>query len=53
MSTALLVNFPIWALLLPLTLLWHRYRLQLRIEALEQRKALVLNAPLRAAKGSD
>ncbi|MCY3945175.1 MAG: cytochrome c biogenesis protein CcsA [Anaerolineaceae bacterium] len=52
-TTALLVNFPIWALLLPLTLLWHRYRLQLRIEALEQRKALVLNAPLRTAKGSD
>lgn len=52
-TTALLVNFPIWSLLLPLTLLWHRYRLQLRVEVLEQRKAQVLNASLRARKGSE
>lgn len=52
-SAALLVNFPIWGLLLPLTLLWHRYRQQLRVEALEQRKARVLNAPLRPRQGSE
>lgn len=53
MTTALLVNFPIHALLLPLTLLWHRYRLQLRLELLEQRKVRVLHAPLTPARGSD
>lgn len=52
-TTALLVNFPIWGLLLPLTLMWHRYRLQLRVELLEQRKAIVLNAPQRAPSRSN
>ncbi len=52
-TTALLVNFPIWGLLLPLTLMWHRYRLQLRVELLEQRKAIVLNAPQRAPASSN
>ena len=52
-TAALLANFPIWSLLLPLTLLWHRYRLQLRVEVLEQRKAIVLNAPFPAPAGND
>jgi heme exporter protein C len=40
--TALLVNFPVWALLLPITLMWHRIRLQNGIEQVEYLKAELL-----------
>ncbi len=42
-STALLTNLPIWGLLVPITLMWHRIRLQNRVEAVEGLKAKVLN----------
>jgi heme exporter protein C len=40
---ALGLNFPVWALLVPITLMWHRIRLQNRAEAIERLKADVLN----------
>src|SRR5690606_17201297 len=40
---ALGLNFPVWALLVPITLMWHRIRLQNRMEEVERLKAKVLN----------
>jgi heme exporter protein C len=42
-GTALMVNLPVWGLLLPLTLMWHRIRLQNRVEQVEALKAEILN----------
>ncbi len=39
---ALLVNLPIWGLLLPITLMWHRIRLQNRVDQVEAAKMEVL-----------
>lgn len=44
MVTALGVNSAIWSILLPITLMWHRIRLQNRIEQVEALKAKVLNS---------
>ncbi|MBZ0296834.1 MAG: cytochrome c biogenesis protein CcsA [Anaerolineae bacterium] len=41
--TALMVNLPIWGLLIPVTLMWHRIRLQNVVERVEARKAQLLN----------
>jgi hypothetical protein len=43
MITALGVNSAIWSILVPATLIWHRVRLQTRIEAVEAQKAEILN----------
>jgi heme exporter protein C len=43
MITALGVNSAIWSILVPATFIWHRIRLQNRIEAVEAQKAEVLN----------
>jgi heme exporter protein C len=40
---ALAAAFPVWALLLPISLMWHRVRLQNRVEAVEQLKTEVIN----------
>ncbi len=42
-GAALGMNFPVWALLVPVTLMWHRIRLQNRVEQVEALKAEVLN----------
>ena len=42
-TAALLTNLPIWGLLIPITLMWHRIRLQNRVEAVEALKAEILN----------
>lgn len=42
-GAALGLNFPVWALLVPITLMWHRIRLQNRVEQVEAMKAEVLN----------
>jgi len=44
MITALGINSAIWSILVPATLIWHRIRLQGRIEAVEAQKTEVLNA---------
>ena len=44
MVTALGVNSAIWSILLPITLIWHRIRLQNRVEQVEAMKAEVLNS---------
>ena len=40
--TALMVNLPIWGLLLPVTLMWHRIRLQNRVDQIEAAKMDIL-----------
>lgn len=40
--TALLVNLPIWGLLIPIVLMWYRIRLQNAVEFVEARKAQLL-----------
>ena len=40
---ALAANFPVWALLVPITMMWHRIRLQNRVEQVEALKAEALN----------
>ena len=42
-TAALLTNLPIWTLLIPITLMWHRIRLQNRVEQVEALKADMLN----------
>lgn len=42
-GAALGLNFPVWGLLVPVTLMWHRIRLQNRMEQVEALKAEVLN----------
>lgn len=42
-GAALGLNFPVWSLLVPVTLMWHRIRLQNRVEQVEALKAEVLN----------
>ena len=42
-TAALLTNLPIWALLVPITLMWHRIRLQNRAEVVAAMKAEILN----------
>ncbi|MBZ0302038.1 MAG: cytochrome c biogenesis protein CcsA [Anaerolineae bacterium] len=42
-GAALGMNFPVWALLVPITLMWHRIRLQNRVDQVEAMKAEVLN----------
>lgn len=44
MVTALGVNSAIWSILIPVTLMWHRVRLQNRAEQVEAMKAEVLNS---------
>lgn len=43
MTQALLVNLPVWGLLVPITLMWFRVRLQNSIEQLNAYKARILN----------
>lgn len=43
MTTTLGINSAIWSILLPATLIWHRVRLQNRIEQVEAMKADILN----------
>ena len=48
-GAALGVNFIIWGFLVPITLLWHRARLQNRIEAVEHLKQQVVEAEVNRA----
>ena len=43
MTMALGMNSAIWSILVPATLIWHRIRLQGRVEAVEAQKAEILN----------
>jgi heme exporter protein C len=43
-GAALGVNFIVWGLLLPVTLLWHRYRLQAEHDRVEALKADVITS---------
>ena len=44
MISALGINSAIWSILIPVTLIWHRVRLQNRVEKVEAMKAEVLNS---------
>lgn len=50
---ALLVNMPIWGLLLPVVLMWHRIRLQNALDHVEQLKARALGYDEEQAAGKE